>query len=273
MKKFLTLLLLLIGCTATIPASAQSLSLMTWNVESDGSDPAVIAEQLGQLAGHWIYALTEVDNRQFERFRSALGANFKSINGTHKENDYLQIIYDASKLELLGWSEIEEEGDIKFNRENRSLRCPLYARFKRNDNEQIFQVVTNHLARGNAKFRTKQAVGLREWARGQTVPTISIGDFNFDFEFATRQGNTAFNEFMRDGIWKWIEPKKLVDTNWYDRENDGQDDYPGSMLDFAFVAGPAKKMKWQCEVLVRDGDFPDNKKTSDHRPVVLKEVH
>ena len=185
-------------------------------------------------------------------------------------NDYLQIIYDASKLELLGWSEIEEQDGIKFNRENRALRCPLYARFKRKDNELIFQVVTNHLARGNAKFRTRQAVGLREWARNQSIPTISIGDFNFDFEFATRKGNQAFTEFMRDDIWKWIEPQKLVDTNWYDRENDGQDDYPGSMLDFAFVAGPAKNMNWQCEVIVRDRDFPDDKSTSDHRPVVLR---
>ena len=250
---------------------AQSLSLMTWNVESDGADPQVIANQLRDLKGHQIYALTEVDKGQFERFRSAFGSDFKSIHGTHKENDHLQLIYDSTKLELVSWTEMEDFDGIKFNYENRALRCPLLARFKHKE-EGEFQVVVNHLARGNAKFRTGQAIGLREWARTQTTPTIAIGDFNFDFEFKTRQGNKAFTEFMRDNVWQWIEPKKLIDTNWYDRDRDGKDDYPGSMLDFAFVAGSAKKFKWQCEVIVRDGDFPDDDKTSDHRPVVLKLV-
>ena len=266
-----TVLSTLLFCVSTLPA--QSLSLLTWNVDSDGSDPAVIAQQLKQLSGHTVYAVTEVDKREFERFRSALGENYKSINGTHKENDHLQIIYDASKLQLESWTEIESQGDVKFNREDRALRCPLYAKFKRKDNGKVFQVVTNHLARGNAKFRTQQASGLREWARNQSTPTISIGDFNFDFEFKTRQGNQGFTEFMRDGVWKWIEPEKLIDTNWYDREKDGKDDYPGSMLDFAFVAGAAKDMQWKCTVIVRKGDFPDDEKTSDHRPVLLQRVN
>ena len=189
-----------------------------------------------------------------------------------KENDHLQIIYDASKLELLGWSEMEEHGDVKFNRPDRALRCPLYARFKRKDNGREFQFITNHLARGNARFRTQQARGLREWARGQSVPTISIGDFNFDYEFKTEKGNDGFAEFVRDDVWKWIKPQKLIDTNWYDPDKDGKDNYPGSMLDFAFVTGAAKDMKWTCEVIVRDGDFPDDDKTSDHRPVVLRQT-
>ena len=253
-------------------AAAQPLSLLTWNVESDGADPAVIADQLQKLRGHDIYALTEVERGAFERFRAALGPNFKSINGTHNENDHLQLIYDASKLDLTRWSEMEDYNGVRFNREDRALRCPLFAEFKSKSDGESFQVVVNHLARGNAKFRQQQAAGLREWARAQTTPTISIGDFNFDFEFKTRQGNRAFTEFMRDNVWKWIEPKELIDTNWYDRDRDGKDDYPGSMLDFAFVAGPAKQYKWQCEVIVREGDFPDDNKTSDHRPLVLKRL-
>lgn len=265
----LPMMIVLLCCNFT---AAQSISLLTWNVESDGADPAVIASQLQQLRGHQIYALTEVERGAFEKFRAALGANFKSINGTHKENDHLQLIYDASKLELTRWTEMEDYNGVQFNREDRALRCPLLAKFKNKSNGESFQVVVNHLARGNAKFRQQQASGLREWARAQTVPTISIGDFNFDFEFKTRQGNRAFTEFMRDNVWQWIEPKDLIDTNWYDRDRDGKDDYPGSMLDFAFVAGPAKEFKWECEVIVREGDFPDNNKTSDHRPLVLRRI-
>ena len=45
--------------------------------------------------------------------------------------------------------------------------------------------------------------------------------------------------------------------------------YPDSMLDFSFLAGAAKDWKAECRVIVRDGDFPDDDKTSDHRPVEL----
>lgn len=269
---FLSLLMLIMSSLALVDGQelpSDEFKILAWNVESDGADPVVIAEQLKELSGYQIYALSEVNKKDFGKFQKALGAEFKSINGTHKENDHLQLIYNINRLELIRWSEMEEHGGFRFNYENRALRCPLLARFRDLKTNEEFQVVSNHLARGNAKFRTKQAIGLREWARLQTIPTIAIGDFNFDYEFKTRRGNDGFTEFTRDNVWKWIEPKKLIDTNWYDREKDGEDDYPGSMLDFAFVAGPAKGQSWSCHVIVRPGDFPDDKKTSDHRPIVL----
>jgi hypothetical protein len=45
--------------------------------------------------------------------------------------------------------------------------------------------------------------------------------------------------------------------------------YPHSCLDFTFVAGKAKLWHSRSRVIVRDGDFPDDEKTSDHRPVEL----
>ena len=129
--------------------------------------------------------------------------------------------------------------------------------------------MVNHLARGNAELRKMQAIGLREWARDQDAPLVSIGDFNMDFDFRTERGNDAFPEMIRDSIWTWVRPKELVDTNWADRGKDGVDDYPDSMLDFAFVAGPAKTWTPECVVVVRPSDFPDDDKTSDHRPIRL----
>ncbi len=253
----------------TSPQPLGPIRLLAWNVESDGSDIQVIAEQLGQWTGYSIYGLSEVDARGFEAYRQALGDHFKSIQGSHRENDHLQLIYDDSQLELLGWNEIDEVQGIRMNRPDRALRSPLLARFRQRETGAIFQVVLNHLARGNAEFRTQQAVGLREWGRQQTLPTLAIGDFNFDYVFATKQGNSAFDEFLRDNIWKWIEPIEMIDSNWYDADGDRVDDYPGSLLDFVFVAGPARDLDWKCDVIVREGDFPDDNRTSDHRPVRL----
>ena len=193
-----------------------------------------------------IYGLSEGDKNAIGIYKEALGKPFESIQHI-----------------------MHEFGDAKLNTPQRDYRSPLLVRFKHKKRKLEFQVVLNHLARGNKEFRKQQAGGLREWARNRTVPTIGIGDFNFDYDFQSQKGNDSFTEFMRDNVWQWISPEQLIDTNWADRNGDRQDDYPGSMLDFTFVAGPAKELKWKSQVITWAGDFPDNKQTSDHRPVVL----
>ena len=101
------------------------------------------------------------------------------------------------------------------------------------------------------------------------MPMIAAGDFNMDYDFLTGKGNSGFDEMLRDDIWSWAKPDPLIDTNWADRNHDGEDDYPDSMLDFCFVANGAKDWDIECDVIVRDGDFPDDRKTSDHRPIEI----
>ena len=64
---------------------------------------------------------------------------------------------------------------------------------------------------------------------------------------------------MRDNVWQWVKPEEWIDTNWAgDRNNPRVDRYPDSMLDFAFVAGPAREWNPKCRVIVLPGDFPDD---------------
>ena len=109
------------------------------------------------------------------------------------------------------------------------------------------------------------------WAREQTLPVIALGDYNFDYVFADKNGNEGFRQMMKDNVWRWIEPAEPIDSNWFDNPErpDGKDDYPGSILDFAFAAGPAKAWEAKCNVIVRPHDFPDDETTSDHRPFEL----
>lgn len=248
--------------------SSAALSLIAWNVESGGSDPAVIAKQLSELGGYDIYCLSEVDPKTFDQNVSALGSKFTSINGNTGRDDRLQLIFNKERFELLEQKELMEYREFILN--NGTHRSPLYARLKDKTTGLQFIVMNNHLARGNADLRTKQAIGLREWARDQSDAVINVGDFNMDFDFRTERGNEAFPEIIRDNIFTWVRPVELIDTNWADNDGDGKDNYPDSMLDFAFVSGPAKDWKPVCKVIVRDGDFPDDKTTSDHRPIELK---
>jgi TolA-binding protein len=242
------------------------ITLYSWNVESEGSDPKVIAQQLSDTNRYDVYALCEVLPESIELYATALGDDYRTIASRSGYNDRLQIIYNAKKFELLQRLELNE---INFEYRYRS---PLVAHLRDKATKQQVMVLNNHLARGRAEVRTKQAEQLVEWARDQTVPIVAVGDYNFDYVFKTRKGNDGFTAMLRDNIWQWVEPVELIDTNWFDnpKNPDGRDDYEGSMLDFAFVAGAATEWKAECRVIVRPGDFPDDEKTSDHRPFELR---
>ncbi len=55
--------------------------------------------------------------------------------------------------------------------------------------------------------------GFRKWAEAQSLPMLAIGDYNFDYDFHTKMGNKAFQLFTKDGVWKWLRPVELIDSN------------------------------------------------------------
>jgi endonuclease/exonuclease/phosphatase family metal-dependent hydrolase len=252
--------------TETQPKESQ-LSVLAWNVESDGSDPETILQQIQALGQFDVIALSEVLPTTEALWKQAFknGAVVMSNSGGH---DRLAIAYNADVWELLRVQELDKYGEIIINPGNH--RAPLIAHLKHRATGYEFMLMNNHLARGKADVRTQQALGISAWGRDQTLPLLAVGDYNFDFDFRTKSGNESFRAFLADGVWKWVEPKTWVDTNWDDRDGDGQDNYPDSMLDFVFVAGPAKAWQIECEAIVRPGDFPDDNKTSDHRPIIAK---
>jgi endonuclease/exonuclease/phosphatase family metal-dependent hydrolase len=244
------------------------ISILAWNVESGGADPKVIAQRLERLNDFDIVCLSEVHPDDFETHTKAKGDNFQTFFSKSGNEDRLQILFDKNRFELLQEIELTQHRDYILN--SGKHRSPIAVRLRDSRSGKTFIVMVNHLARGDAKFRKAQAIGLREWARDQDVGIINMGDFNMDFEFATNKGNDALEEILRDNVWKWAQPKSWVDSNWWDPEGDGKDNFEGSLLDFAFIAGPAKEWDASCEVLVEEGDFPDNATTSDHRPVALR---
>lgn len=274
----LVFLFLLCGCerkteivspVETPKAAANSdLKILSWNIESDGNSPEVIAKHLKTFNGHSIVALQEVRPENESRYTTALGATKKSLISKSGRSDRLMIVYDTSRLELMSFSEPSSYQDHRLNDGNH--RSPLIAVFRDQITGKEFTFLTVHLARGKAKFRNEQAMGLREFARNSGMPMIAAGDFNFDYDFRTSKGNSAFVEMLRDNIWFWVKPEPLIDTNWSDRDNDGKDNYPDSMLDFCFVGNGVKEWSIECDVVVREGDFPDDKKTSDHRPIEIR---
>ncbi len=254
---------------ATIAASKLALSILAWNIESGGADNQVILAQMKELAAKQfngkldLIALSETPPNTEELWQSVLPGGV-AVMGTTGDSDRLCFVYNGERFEQVRVIELTKFDKFTLNPGNQ--RSPLILHLKDKATGYEFLVLNNHLARGNADRRKEQALGLSAWAREQNLPMIAVGDYNFDFDFATKSGNEAFRAFLNDGIWKWNEPSELIDSNWADPDKDGKDNYPDSLLDMVFTAGPAKEWTVTAEIIVRDGDFPDDERTSDHRP-------
>jgi endonuclease/exonuclease/phosphatase family metal-dependent hydrolase len=190
------------------------------------------------------------------------------------------MLVDTTRFEIMDVIELHRYAGLKGNFNNDGTaqepgalraRSPLAAKLNSKANGKSFWVIANHLARGEADLRTEQARMLRKWAQDSAQPVIAAGDFNFDYEFKTEQGNAGFVAMMEEGTWTWLKPNPLIDSNWADDRNITDrrvDRYPDSILDFVFVANEAKNWNGVSSVVVRPGDFPDSDKTSDHRPLI-----
>jgi hypothetical protein len=279
--------------------SAQEFRVLAWNVESNrpnsppDSDPVEIGQQLTALMKDpatraQLVALSEVAPPTIPRYQEAVAAGLgatvdcvSSGSGGFKDTDSLMLLVDKSRFQVLEAFELHRFAGIAGNFQDVDpesddygalrARSPLVVRLLDQTSGCSFWLIVNHLARGEEDLRTDQARMLVKWAAAHPEPIITAGDFNFDYEFRTGQGNAGFTAMMAGGVWEWIKPDPLVDSNWSDDRNVTDrrvDRYPDSMLDFVFVANQAKQWQGKATVVVRPGDFPDSDKTSDHRPVL-----
>lgn len=291
---------LAVALVACLPAArGDEFRLLAWNVESNRpgqhqvSDARVIAGQLADLlrapaTRAEIVALSEVEPKTVWTYRAAVAEGLggdvdfvTSASGGYADADSLMLVVDARRFRIDEVLELHRYAGIRANfavdeessSEHGSVRgrSPLVARLHDLADGRDFWVIVNHLARGENDLRTDQARVLRRWAADRTEPVIAAGDFNFDYQFATGTGNAAFDAMVEGDTWSWVKPDPLVDSNWSEdrkRLGPGVDSYPDSILDFVFVANGAKRWHGESDVIVRAGDFPDDDRTSDHRPLI-----
>lgn len=248
-------------------AFAFDLTVVAYNVESDSdTNPTTVAQNIQDIPQSHLWGLVEVDPDDFQTYRNAIDSNFTLIEGGTGGNDRLAIVFDNTVLEQVGQTqELSTAG---------GTRHPLLAKFRVLATGDQFWFVVNHLQRGREETRQAQADWLNKWAQGrvqtQTNPAIILaGDFNFDVTPYTKQGNRAFDLFMQDGMFRWVVPG-CVDTNTCPLTGTGCTARFNSILDFVFLAGPARQWSATSEILFKDDATYCDDETSggaDHRPV------
>ena len=145
-----------------------------------------------------------------------------------------------------------------------NVRAPLIGHFRIRDTDQEFLFMVNHLYRSREGRRHEQASLLNQWATMQVLPIVAVGDYNFDW--SVNSGETdhdlGFDNLTENGVFTWVRPETLIRTQCSDQN---------SVLDFVFVAGPARQWQANSEIVFPETSYcPDDEATSDHRPVLAR---
>jgi endonuclease/exonuclease/phosphatase family metal-dependent hydrolase len=235
------------------------LELATYNVESPNfpprdTTPDKVAEEIQNNQGPILWGLEEVMNQEdLDQFTKAMGSNFISVLGETGGQDRLAIAYDRSQLELVGsLDNLSGSG---------GSRSPLVGQFKLLSDGTEFLFMVNHFNRREEEKRNQQADFVRNWSRAQSLPTIIVGDFNFDFDIDEREGNEAFDKLNEDNVLKWIQPNCLASNTCPATQCNPSFN---SILDAVFVSGIAKTWPATSSIVpfdcAKDAEgFPDHR--------------
>lgn len=265
-RKIRAVLFAFVLSVASFSASADMLTVMGLNVESDAdTDWNTVAGLMREFDGVDVWGLSEVQNWQaaivFHRAaKHGESDSFRYFVSRSGGTDRLQIIYNSTKLRLL------ETRELHYIKVGRRIRAPLIGRFEYIRTGTTFIFMVNHLYRGSRQTegdRHRQATLLNEWARGVTDPVIAVGNYNFDWD--VDNGDTdhdqGYDNLTANGVFDWVRPTPLVSTQCNPNLS--------SVLDFVFVANDARNWTASSEILKREPKFCEGDATggTDQRPV------
>lgn len=244
--------------------SEQPIKVVGWNTELNGADVKVIAKRIANFQDVDLWGLVEIDRASYTQpleLAAEVGekADYASVLSESGGGDRMLAIYNTTRFTLVDSWELTEINTTG------NARAALVLQLQETGSGEELLFMVNHLYRTRNEERYKQARLLNAWAAGQTLPVIAVGDYNFDWEVDSGEHDIGYNLLTNGGEFTWVKPEKLVTTQcsgWPCQFN--------SVLDFVFVAGPAQQWRAESEIIVVEGDFPDNASTSDHRPIMAQ---
>lgn len=234
----------------------------SFNLESGDADINYLINDMGKFGKDIdIWGFQEVNAKWFDTLIQGLsqlaGQEFRGIIGRSGGGDRLVIAYNATKLRLERYRELDW-----INIKNR-VRAPLVATFAIKNTDMQFKFINNHLYRSSKDGRHEQARLLNDWGRELKLPAIAVGDYNFDWEIPRANWDLGFDLLTQDDVYIWVKPVQLIKTQCNPRFN--------SILDFVFLVATARSWDASSKIKFPEPDYcPDDRLRSDHRPVTAE---
>ncbi len=254
----------LAGVTVGHAAEPNQFTLISWNVDSGGADPHVVASRISEMKGVDLWGFCRVRDESWARlFAQAAGGmdsgRFIRIVSPTAGSDRSCILYDKTQFDCLGSWEFSWAGQPWYSREL-GLRPGLVAHLQHRTTGQELYFMVNWL---HGPTADKQASILTEWAADQDIPIIAVGTYDFEYRTenlmsspTTRRG---YPTLTAGGVFQWLMPDNPVPTVL-------RGDL-GVIDDFVLLADKERKLTGRSLVIVQPDDFPDSNLTPDHRPV------
>jgi hypothetical protein len=254
------------GVTSSVTANREpsQFTAVSWNVDSGGADPHVVAVRMSEMKGVDLWGLCEVQDDHWARLfeQAASGTEpgqFARILSPTGGSDRSCILYDRTKFECLGSFEFSWAGQSWYRRDL-GLRPGLVAHLRHRETKQDLYFMVN---RFHGVSADKQAAMLSEWAGKQEIPVVAVGTYDFQYRpEATSASSTdrrGYPTLTANGVFQWLMPDNPVPTVW----RTGLD----AIDDFILLADSRHMLAGRSQVIVESDDFPDNEMTPNHRPI------
>jgi hypothetical protein len=241
-------------------AADDVVSVVAFNVESDGSSDFVIGEQLAASHDIDLWILTEVwdhkwPGRLAEAAGRADGMPYERVLGKTGRENRIMLLYRPDRLRLIETAELTDMPHGK--RE----AAPLSAGFEGPGGDS-FDVVAVHFSK-NSKRRVEQAQALNAWAADRDRPALAAGTFFFDLPIGDPPGSVeAIAAMTAADHWRWLAPDEVVPTQCGRGER---------LDDFVFVSGTAESWTAESEIMFRQPNYcRENDRTSTFRPTFAR---
>ena len=237
---------------------------ISWNVDSGGADPHVVAARISEMRDVALWGFCEVQSERWaELFQQAADGlepgRFVRIFSPTAGNDRSCILYDKTQFDCLGWFEFAWAGQPWYSLELH-LRPGLVAHLCHRATKQQFYFMVNRIQGATAD---KQAALLPQWAGQQDIPVLAVGTYDFEYrpdaQPSSAAGRRGYPTLPGTGVFQWVMPDNPIPTV-------SRGDL-GAIDDFVLLADSQNKLTARSKVVSQPEDFPDNDMTPDHRPV------
>ncbi|QDU80101.1 hypothetical protein Pla110_18230 [Polystyrenella longa] len=281
--RYLCLICLLIWPTV---ASAEEYRGIFWNLESGDSDPQQLARQMTEKGKIDFWGFSEVENQRtldiLERALEKASPGIDYITKITEEGneDRLALIYNSQRFTAVpysGQAKVDDIGGQFFEVDeiniNGRIRPALGVELKSSTGAHFVLLVQHWKCCGGEglPLREKQAIQLNAFAqRSPQLPLISGGDYNILFNRGGMR-QTAFRELQDH--WQYLSPRTRIGKSQHEFGSHSR----GAILDGVFITH--RPQDWTLRTTImerkgleevnRGGEFQDNSRDSDHRPLLV----